>query len=138
MASRISSLVPFVLLTLPLVHAHEGSRKSLSFKQSLPHAQFIIDPPSISASIPEDAHPHYVAKLFLKEHVLGDSANYYIRNDSYTDQKSGISHVYVQQLEDGLVVADGRINLNIRDKKVLSFGNSVCVFVPSETYLRKA
>ena len=57
----------------------------------------------------------------MPEHV----GNYYIRKDSYTDTKSGISHIYIRQLVDGLEVADGDINLNIRDGKVLSYGNSV-------------
>lgn len=57
----------------------------------------------------------------MPEHTDG----YFIRKDSYTDTNSGVSHVYVRQVVNGLEVADGNINLNIRDGKVLSYGNSV-------------
>lgn len=117
-------MLSFVMLTLPLVHA--ASRPSLSFGLRVPHANFTIDPPSIATHIPDNAHPYEIAHLFLEEHVLRNGTNYCIRNDSYTDQNSGISHVYVRQLVKGLELVDANINLNIRDNQVLSYGNSVC------------
>lgn len=44
---------------------------------------------------------------------------------TYTDTRTGITHIYAKQLLNGLEVSDGDINLNIdRDGKVLSWGNS--------------
>jgi len=50
---------------------------------------------------------------------------------SYTDFRTGLTHVYVRQLIHGLEVSDGDINLNIDSTgRVLSWGNS---FHPSST-----
>jgi extracellular elastinolytic metalloproteinase len=121
---RALAVSALALATLPLTQA-QGVRKSLSFKQPLPNAQFNANPPSISTHGYKDAHPHDIARLFLDEHLLATGTSYYIRSDSYTDVNTGISHVYVRQLVNGLEVADGDINLNIRDGQVLSYGNSV-------------
>ena len=44
---------------------------------------------------------------------------------TYTDVRTGITHVYARQLLNGLEVSDGDINLNIdRDGRVISWGNS--------------
>ena len=60
---------------------------------------------------------------------LSGSSSYYIRDDSYTDSNTGVTHVYARQTVNGLEVADGHINLNIKDGLVLSYGNSVGLFV---------
>ena len=57
--------------------------------------------------------------------VLGD--DYVIRKDSYTDEATGITHIYARQYRHGIEVADGDINLNIKDGVVLSFGDSVSI-----------
>ncbi|QRV80999.1 extracellular metalloproteinase MEP [Ceratobasidium sp. AG-Ba] len=107
-----------------LTQAHGTTRKSLSFKQPLPNTKFITDPPPISSFAPRDAHPHATAHWYIKEHI-GGVFNYYVRNDSYTDRNTGISHVYVRQLVNGIEVADGDMNFNVRDGHVLSYGSSV-------------
>ena len=44
---------------------------------------------------------------------------------TYTDVRTGITHIYARQLLNGLEVSDGDINLNIdRDGRVISWGNS--------------
>lgn len=112
----------------PVALARGATRKSLSFKQPLPNAKFITNPPPISGFVPHDAHPHAVAHQFVLEHASNGASGYYIRNDSYTDQNTGISHVYARQVVNGLEVADGDVNLNIRDGQVLSYGSSVSIF----------
>jgi len=62
-----------------------------------------------------------VARAYVNSLTDGD---FVIRPDSYTDKATGTSHVYVRQLVNGLEVADGNINLNIVDGKVVSFGDS--------------
>ncbi|QRV90299.1 extracellular metalloproteinase MEP [Ceratobasidium sp. AG-Ba] len=123
--SRRHLFTSLVLATLNLVsQAHKTTRKSLSFRQSLPNTKFITDPPPISSFISRDAHPHAIVHRYIREHIGGVS-DYYIRNDSYTDRNTGISHVYVRQIVNGIEVADGDINLNVRDGRVLSYGSSV-------------
>ncbi|KAG9120834.1 Fungalysin/Thermolysin Extracellular metalloproteinase 5, partial [Ceratobasidium sp. 392] len=114
-------------VTLAAAHAHGGARRSLAFRQSLPNLRFIVDPPPISAYDVHDSvlDPNVVARRFIEEHILGGVFDYYIRNDSYTDQNTGVSHIYTRQIANGIEVADADMNLNIRDGRVLSYGSSV-------------
>ncbi|KDN37967.1 hypothetical protein RSAG8_09818, partial [Rhizoctonia solani AG-8 WAC10335] len=66
-----------------------------------------------------DSYP--VARKFLSGH---NNSSYYIRPDSYTDRKTGATHVYPLQFVDHLEVCNGDINLNIRDGHILSYGDS--------------
>jgi len=79
------------------------------------------------ASFHEEADPFKVAQSFL-DGLLADrlSGNneYKIRDDSYTDVNTGVTHIYVRQFVNGLEVVDGLINLNVKDGVVLSYGDS--------------
>ncbi|KAG8696717.1 Fungalysin/Thermolysin Extracellular metalloproteinase 5, partial [Ceratobasidium sp. 394] len=132
---RAFALSSLALVALPVAQANGGTRKSLSFKQPLPHAQFTTDPPRISAHVNHDVHPHKVAALFIEEHVLAAGTMFYIRKDSYTDQNTGISHVYARQVVNGLEVADGDVNLNILNGQVLSYGSSFADSTSSSKYV---
>ncbi|QRV95966.1 extracellular metalloproteinase MEP [Ceratobasidium sp. AG-Ba] len=95
-----------------------STRKSLRFGPR-PITRFVTQPHSTSAAA--SAHPFDVARAFLHSYI---DSEYFIRNDSYTDGNTGITHVYVRQLINGFEVADGNINLNVRDGQILSFGDS--------------
>ncbi|KAG9110289.1 Fungalysin/Thermolysin Extracellular metalloproteinase 5, partial [Ceratobasidium sp. 392] len=114
-------------VTLATAHVHRGARRSLAFRQSLPNLRFIVEPPPISAYGVHDSvlDPNVVTRRFIEEHILGGAFDYYIRNDSYTDQDTGVSHIYARQIANGIEVADADMNLNIRDGRVLSYGSSV-------------
>jgi extracellular elastinolytic metalloproteinase len=76
----------------------------------------------------DDSDPFEVARLFVEDilgNQLSESNSYKIRKDSYTDSTTGITHVYVRQIINGLEVSDGDMNINIKDGMVLSYGNSV-------------
>ncbi|QRW09783.1 extracellular metalloproteinase MEP [Ceratobasidium sp. AG-Ba] len=107
--------------------ASGATRKSLSFKQPLPNSRFTIDPPPFLEYGSQNPLPDskVVARGFIEKHVLDNSFDYYIRNDSYTDLNTGVSHIYARQVVDGIEVADGDMNLNVRDGRVLSYGSSV-------------
>jgi extracellular elastinolytic metalloproteinase len=116
-------------------HNHNPSvkrRKTLGFGPALPHAVFHSSPFQINTNdflpMSPDTNPFDVAQQFLED-ILGDqlsaSSTFVIRKDSYTDKNTGVTHIYVRQVVNGLEVADGDINLNIKDGWVLSFGNSV-------------
>ncbi|KAK2464973.1 hypothetical protein APHAL10511_003049 [Amanita phalloides] len=107
-------------------------RKSLGFGPDHPHRAFYSSPYQIhlnSAFAPgPNASPLDVARRFVEDQLATDladgSKSFHIRTDSYTDQRTGVTHVYVRQLVNGLQVVDGDININIKDGLVLSYGNS--------------
>ena len=108
-------------------------RKSLGFGPEHPHAVFYSSPYQIQTNgfTPMDSamDPLEVARIFVEDVLMGalsQSSTYKIRSDSYTDKNTGVTHVYVRQLMNGLEVADGDMNINIKDGMVLSYGNSVC------------
>ena len=80
--------------------------------------------------------PKDVAKLRLSEilrrsdgYVPVEGVDYFIRDDSYEDDSTGVAHLYIRQLVNGLEVADANINMNIKDGHVLSYGDSVSLFL---------
>jgi extracellular elastinolytic metalloproteinase len=105
------------------------ARKSLGFGPVHPHAVYHSNPYQIITNnfLPQspDADPFEVARLFVDD-VVGQTAqaSYKIRPDSYTDPSTGITHVYVRQLVHGIEVADGNMNINVKDGKILSYGSS--------------
>ncbi|KAF9524809.1 extracellular elastinolytic metallo proteinase [Crepidotus variabilis] len=114
---------------------HTGlRRKTLGFGPAHPHAVFRSSPYQIQTNgfVPVDSvtDPLEVARLFVedvmlgKEFAEGSSKSYKIRKDSYTDKATGVTHVYVRQLVNGLEVADGDMNINVKDGMVISYGNS--------------
>ncbi|CAE6458105.1 unnamed protein product [Rhizoctonia solani] len=112
----------FALSFALLVSTANPTRKSLRFGPHHPTARYVTQPDNnCTSAFPAEADPFDVARTFI--HSLTES-DYYIRDDSYTDENTGITHVYARQLLHGLEVADGNINLNIRHGRVLSFGDS--------------
>ena len=108
-------------------------RKSLGFGPEHPHAVFRASPYQIQTNgfTPTDRSmdPLDVARIFVDDVLSTQSSHdlsYKIRKDSYTDKNTGVTHVYVRQLVNGLEVTDGDMNINIKDGVVLSYGTSVC------------
>ncbi|KDN38530.1 hypothetical protein RSAG8_09419, partial [Rhizoctonia solani AG-8 WAC10335] len=116
--------LPRALLSVyftPLVpNAAYSPRKSLNFGPRHPSAHYFTRlPPTLKPTTSDD--PFEVAKSFILNHTVSD---YYIRTDSYADKNTGVTHVYVRQIFNDLEVANGDINLNIRDGYVSSYGDS--------------
>lgn len=81
--------------------------------------------------------PLEVARIFVEDVLMGEASAgsaYKIRPDSYTDKNTGVTHVYVRQLVNGLEVTDGDMNINIKDGLVLSYGNSFFSGVAPEPF----
>ncbi|KAG8681968.1 Fungalysin/Thermolysin Extracellular metalloproteinase 5, partial [Ceratobasidium sp. 394] len=114
---RAAALLSVAFLASATAHS---TRKSLGFGPRHPAARFVTEP-QLASSFAAHTDPLDVARAFLQAYTDSD---YFIREDSYTDKNTGITHVYVRQRVDGLEVADGDMNLNIRDGRVLSFGDS--------------
>lgn len=106
-------------------------RKTLSFGPENPHAVFKSNPYQIQTTglspLSSATDPYDVARLFVSDVLSVSNDSWKIRKDSYTDESTGITHIYVRQVVSGLEVVDGDMNLNIKDGRVLSYGNSVSV-----------
>ena len=127
-------LVPLLLagLSATSVAAQESvkPRKSLGFGPVHPHAVFRSNPSEIPQSfgVPQNDDPLKLAQSFAKGLIpphLDDAAAFVLRKDSYTDKNTGVTHAYLRQFINGLEVADGDLNVNIKDGIILSYGNSV-------------
>ena len=130
--------------------AHSGSfheesggpvmrRKTLGFGPSHPHAVFRTNPPHPAGFVARsvEADPKDVARSFVEHHLAGrltPQSGFTIRKDSYTDANTGVTHVYIRQLVNGIEVADGDFNVNVKDGRVISYGDSVSLFPPFSTY----
>ncbi|EJD38353.1 hypothetical protein AURDEDRAFT_116550 [Auricularia subglabra TFB-10046 SS5] len=121
----------FVLAALQLAQGRPH-RKTLAFGPALTHARYESQP-AASFSAASDKDPRAVAQDFLRSlYPASPSVDWKLREDSYTDRISGVTHVYVRQYVNGLEVADGNINLNVKDGRVLSYGDSFYHGTPPE------
>jgi extracellular elastinolytic metalloproteinase len=122
----VSSLLVASVNVLAHPHPEIKPRKSLSFGPVLPHAVFHTTPSQIPSFLSSrDTCPYSVAQSFVAQLIGGGPNDFALRKDSYTDQNTGVTHVYFRQLVNGLEVADGNINVNVKDGVILSYGNSV-------------
>ncbi|KAH9987993.1 hypothetical protein BJV77DRAFT_964619 [Russula vinacea] len=71
--------------------------------------------------------PYEIARGFVTA-LLGDQLSgvnsFALRNDSYTNKANGVTHVFFRQMINGIEVADGDINVNVKDGAVISYGDS--------------
>lgn len=113
-----------------LGHSSNGQirrRKTLGFGPVIPHAVYNTNVvPVAEIRSAEDNDPYVVAQHFAESlsQDLSSASSFQIRDDSYTDKATGITHVYVRQYMYGIEVADGDMNINVKDGVVLSYGNS--------------
>lgn len=116
-----------------LAHTSAGSemrrRKTMGFGPAHPHATFatgdsspIFDFQSLGRSDPVEVAQQFAQQLTAGANSPGSS--FYVREDSYTDKNTGVTHVYLRQTVYGVEVADGDMNVNIKDGRVLSYGDS--------------
>lgn len=112
------------------VDSHISRRKTMGFGPVLPHAEYRTGPFDIAGSfLDAKDDPYEVARRFV-DHRMRDvspESSYLIRDDSYTDKATGITHVYVRQFVYGFEVADANINVNVKDGVIISYGDSVSV-----------
>jgi extracellular elastinolytic metalloproteinase len=92
-----------------------------------PHAKFHINPVSSPKASFATSNPYDVARSFvatlLDDQLSGDNS-FALRKDSYTDKATGVTHVLFRQMINGIEVADGDINVNVKDGAVISYGDS--------------
>lgn len=106
-------------------------RKTMGFGPAHPHAVFVTGdtvPTYNFQSLGADSCPFKVAMQFARELTdtrLAPGSDFYVREDSYTDKNTGVTHVYLRQTVHGIEVSDGDMNINVKDGRVLSYGDSV-------------
>ncbi|GJJ14204.1 hypothetical protein Clacol_008466 [Clathrus columnatus] len=127
---RFIAWISVACIPIPAFSQHIFHRKSLSFGPILPHTNFVTSLPHHFVAANQSStssDPFSVAHRFLAI-LLKDldkaHTSYIIRNDSYTDTRTGTTHIYVKQIVDGFEVTNGLININIKDNKVVSYGDS--------------
>ena len=111
-------------------------RKTLGFGPDLPHARFesAVDV-HLSAAVDATKDAYVVARDFLSPYRdFQAGRTYVIRPDSYTDHATGVTHIYARQIIGGIEVANAHVNLNIKDGRVLSFGDSVRALTPRPVF----
>ncbi|KAI9464402.1 extracellular elastinolytic metallo proteinase [Russula earlei] len=102
--------------------AHEGPvtrRKTMGFGPVHPHARFHTSPVSLPSASAFASDPYGLARSFVAgilRNQLSEANNFVLRKDSYADKATGLIN--------GLEVADGDINVNVKDGVVISYGDS--------------
>jgi extracellular elastinolytic metalloproteinase len=115
--------------------AHDGPpsrRKTMGFGPVHPHAKFHASPVSYAKASVYTSDPYEVARSFVTELLqdqLSADNEFALRKDSYTDKATGITHVHFRQMVNGIEVADGDINVNVKGGTVISYGDSVSVVI---------
>jgi extracellular elastinolytic metalloproteinase len=106
----------------------EDPRKSLNFGVIHPDGTLNIEETDDNCPFPGtlSPDPYDIARRHAQQLTQGiPYAEFVVRKDSYTDDTTGVSHVYLRQIIDGLEVADGDIQVNVANGRVLSWSNTV-------------
>ena len=130
--SLVALAISGALAHIPQSPSQGRVRKSLGFGPEIPHAVFNTSPEQLvqgfssnPASSPFEVAESFVAQLLRKDSHFSDHSTYTVRSDSYTDDNTGVTHVYFRQLINGIEVSDGLMNVNVKDGVILSYGDSV-------------
>ena len=120
-----------VLAASTLAHA-PSSRKSLAFGPERSHARFVTNVPRVHSFAPlsnKDVALRHLSTILADGSGASpvEGRDFIIRDDSYTDDSTSVTHLYVRQVVNGIEVADADISLNIYNGQVISYGDSVCL-----------
>ncbi|KAG9018730.1 Fungalysin/Thermolysin Extracellular metalloproteinase 5 [Tulasnella sp. 427] len=129
MHPKWAKLVPFVAALSAAVEAHSPLRKTVSFGPQLSHSKYTTSPSQLSSFTTASNDKQSVFRLadeYVKDVLGHPEGSWKLREDSYLDENTGVWHLYLRQvMHDGTVeVTDGDINLNVRNGKVISYGDS--------------
>lgn len=116
------------------LHAQPEFRATGNFGPHLPHKTYTTmfgeGNDLMWSAGGESTSPETVATLFAS-HLAPHSE--FIVQSSHTSQLSGVTHVYLRQVVDGIEVVNGDMNINVdRHGQVLSAGNSFAQPVQSK------
>ncbi|KAL4244438.1 Extracellular metalloproteinase [Abortiporus biennis] len=102
-------------------------RKTLGFGPENPNSVYRLGPLASTDFSDSSYDPYLVARQFIEQTTFGDvptDSTFQIRKDSYTDKNTRITHIYARQYINGVEVADGDFNVNVRDGIIISYGDS--------------
>lgn len=105
-------------------HSSNGRRRSMGFQPEV-DTKFNTEP-QFTTTVKNTSDAYAVALEYVQLSTAGLSSrtSFYVREDAYEDELTGISHIYVRQVVDGLDVANGDLHLNIKDGKILAVSDS--------------
>ena len=141
MKNAIAAIALFGPCAAGLVGAHSdgGGRKSMSFMPNVVPSFDVpfqtVPPRRIPQNMSIERDPFTLALDHCASVVSpyprsASLSQYFVRNDSYTDRNTGITHVYIRQVVSGLEVFNAGLNVNVKDGRVLLHGYSVSSFAP--------
>jgi extracellular elastinolytic metalloproteinase len=119
--SSRTSLLALVCLLGALAVSLVSRRKTIGFGPVYPHARSH-----------DKSNPYWVARGFVTA-LLKDQPSGYnsfaLRKSSYTDNATGVTHVFFRQMIKGIQVLDGDINVSVKGGVVISRVDSVSILV---------
>jgi len=74
----------------------------------------------------------YLSGISESEGLKSSDVSDFIITDQYSSESTGIVHVYVRQLIDGIEVINGNANFNIINGEVFSWGNGFIADISSK------
>ena len=120
-------------------HTEGRGRKSMSFMPNVVPSFNVPLQPVLPRRIPQNMSIERDPFILALDHCASvvspyprsaSLSQYFVRNDSYTDRNTGITHVYIRQVVSGLEVFNAGLNVNVKDGRVLSHGYSVSSIAP--------
>jgi extracellular elastinolytic metalloproteinase len=78
--------------------------------------------------VANNSNPYGVARSFAIALIKGQLSvdnRIALRQDSYTDKATGVTHVFFSQVLNGIEVANGKIIVDVKGGTVISYDNSV-------------
>ena len=85
-------------------------RKTIGFGPSIPDAVYRLAPTTAPDNFVLNKDPFEVARAFIRDTIAGSvppDSTFKIREDSYTDSRTGVTHIYARQYVGGVEVLNG-------------------------------
>jgi extracellular elastinolytic metalloproteinase len=77
-----------------------------------------------------NSNPYWVARSFvtaLLKDELSEVNRFTLRQDSYTDKTTGVTHVFFSQVINGIEVANGEVSVDVKGGALISYVDSVSI-----------
>ena len=133
----VATVLPIYAQPPDVTHAQREPRvrRRMGFTPELPHARFETQPSYTPSTLKDPKDPFAIATDYMRDVIkpLHPTVSFHIREDSYTDNVTGITHVYVRQSVFATEVANGEIQFAIKDGEVLAVSDTVSLYAMMST-----